>query len=324
MPANLTPQYRKAEEAYRHATAVAAKIEALEDMLRLIPKHKGTEHIQGDLKSRLAKLRAASTQKKGKGGVDPFFVERHGAGQVVVLGMPNVGKSALVAGVTKARTAVAPYPFATHAPLPGMMPFEDIQIQMVDMPPVTDEGLVPGMMGALDRADGLLICLDLSAPDLLEQSEACFDAMASRGLFRPGTEAPEGSATKPMIVIGTKADGSDAMDNLEALLELRPDLAPVHPTSVPDGTGLAELPQMCFDMIRVVRIYSKQPGKPVDTGAPFTLPCGSTVLDFARAVHREMAGSLRYARVWGSAKFDGQTVQRDHVIQDGDIVELHV
>ena len=324
MPANLTPQYRRAEEAFRSARTTPGKIEAIEEMLRLIPKHKGTEHIQGDLKRRLAKLRATDPQKRGKSGVDIFFVEKHGAGQIVVIGTPNSGKSALIGAVSNARVNVAAFPYATHAPVPGMMPFEDIQIQLVDMPPVTADGFPTGMVGALVRADVLIVCLDLSADDLLEQAEVCLGAMAERGIHRAGTGVLDEVQVKPMLLVGTKLDLEGAVDNLAVLHELRPDLEPILPTSAESGEGLGDLAVRCFGTLDVVRIYSKQPGKPADMEDPFTLPRGSTVIDFARAVHREVAEDLRYARIWGSGKFDGQTVQRDHGLADGDVIELHV
>ena len=324
MPANLTPQFRKAEEEYRQAQSVPAKIEALEEMLRLIPKHKGTEHVQGDIKRRLAKLRTAAVQKKGKGGPDPFHIEKHGAGQIVTVGAPNSGKSALVAAVTKARTNVAAFPFATHAPVPGMVLFEDVQVQLVDMPPVTADGFIPGMIGALRNADALAVCLDLSADDLLEQSDTCFGAMSDRGLVRQGEELEEGFEAKPMLVVGTKMDAAGAADNLQVLRELRPDLAAILPVSAETGEGLERFAADCFEILDVVRVYSKQPGKPADIDDPFTLRRGSTVMDLAAAIHRDMVQELKYARIWGSGKFDGQTVQRDHVLADRDVVELHV
>ena len=323
MPANLTPEYRRAEGIYRQASTVTEKTQALEHMLRVIPKHKGTDHIRGDIRHRLAKLRAAAGQKQGKAGIDPFHVEKQGAGQIAVVGMPNTGKSALVAAVSKARVNVAPFPFATHAAVPGMMPFEDVQIQLVDLPPVTVDGVVPGMMGTLWNADALLVCIDLAADDLLEQADMCFAVIAERGLARRGRQLPEEEGAKPMLTVGTKVDMPGAPENLQAFRELRQDLEPVLATSAERGDGLDELAPVCFEMLDIVRAYSKQPGKPPDTDDPFTLPRGSTVSDLARAVHRELAESLKYARIWGSGKFDGQTVNRDHVLVDRDVIELH-
>lgn len=324
MPANLTPQYRKAELAYRQAGTAEERIAALQEMLRLVPKHKGTEHIQGDIKRRLAEARSGSTQKKSKGGYDPFVVEKHGAGQIVVVGMPNSGKSAVVAALSNAKTNVVPFPFATHAPVPGMMPFEDIQIQLVDMPPITEDGLPTGMTGGLCRADGIIVCLDLAADDVLEQAERCLGTMAERGIVPAGEDCEETLDAKPMLIVGTKIDVPGAEENLQVLRELRPDLSDIQVTSAQTRQGLDKLIARCFEMLDIVRIYSKLPGHAPDMDDPFALRRGSTVVDLARAVHREIAEEFRYARIWGSGKFDGQTVQRDHVLADKDVIELHV
>jgi len=325
MPANLTPDYLKAERAFRQAKTAPEKIAALEEMLATIPKHKGTEKMQADIKHRIAKTRAAATQARGKGGgVDIFFVEKQGAGQVALVGTPNAGKSSLVAAVSHAKVKVAPYPYATHAPVPGMMPFEDIQIQLVDLPPVSVEGLVPGMTGTLRNADILMICLDLSADDVLEQAEVCLRALEAKGLVREGREAPEGAVAKRTVFVGTKADAPGAKDNLEALRGLRADLEPFVATSTETREGLEDLGKRLFAMLDVVRVYSKEPGKPADLRQPFIVPRGSTVMDLAETIHRELAQHLKRARIWGGGKYDGQAVQRDHVLADKDVIELHV
>ncbi|HUU93640.1 MAG TPA: TGS domain-containing protein [Phycisphaerae bacterium] len=324
MPANLTPQYLNAEKAFRAAKTVAEKIAALEEMYATIPKHKGTEKMQGDIKRKLAKFRQAALQVKAKGGVDPFHVEKHGAGQFVLFGMPNSGKSALVGAVTKAHVNVAPYPFATHGPVPGMMAFEDVQIQLVDLPPVTREAIVPGMMGTVRGADGILVCVDLSAPDLLDQVDACLGILEGRGMVPEGREVPEGGVERRILLVGTKADVAGAADTFAALKELHAGLAPMFATSAQTGQGMDELARRCFEMLDVVRVYSKEPGKPPDMRQPFILPRGSTVLDMAADVHREIAQNLKRARIWGGGKYDGQPVQRDHVLADRDVIELHV
>ena len=344
MPANLTPMYRKAEEAFRQAKTVAGKIAALEEMYATIPKHKGTEKMQADIKHRLAKLRETAQQQKGRTGVDHFHVERQGAGQFVLVGLPNSGKSALVGALTKAHVTVAPYPFSTHLPVPGMMPFEDIQIQLVDTPPVTPDGVVPGMTGTIRAADGLLVCADLAA-DPLEQADACLRVIEGRGIVplgRPARQpatarpvavpggdavaspAPEGGSAMRMILVGTKLDLPGAAENFEALKELYKGILPVVAASAQTWQGLGEVPRTCFEMLGIVRIYSKEPGKPPDMEKPFVLPRGSTVLDVAAAIHKDIAAHLKRARIWGVGVYDGQPVQRDHVLADRDIIELHV
>ena len=323
MPANLTPMYRKAEEAFRQAKTTADKIAALEEMYATIPKHKGTEKMQADLKTRMSKLREAGEQHKAHGGVDLFHVEKHGAGQYVLIGLPNCGKSALVGALTKAHVTVAPYPYATHAPVPGMMAYEDVQIQLVDMPPVTAEGPVPGMIGSVRAADGLIICIDLGA-DVLEQMEVCMGLLEGRGLVPPGRQVPEGGAAKRMLVVGTKVDLPGAAENFQALKELYGSAVPLLATSAEKGDNLGEIPRTCFKMLDVVRIYPKEPGKPPDKERPFVLPKGSTVLDLAAVIHKDMAAHLKRARIWGANMYEGAPAPREHVLSDRDIVELHV
>ncbi|HUT61578.1 MAG TPA: TGS domain-containing protein [Phycisphaerae bacterium] len=323
MPANLTPMYRKAEEAFRQAKTAAEKIAALEEMYATIPKHKGTEKMQADIKHRLAKLRETAQQQKGRTGVDHFHVERQGAGQFVLVGLPNSGKSALVGALTKAHVTVAPYPFSTHLPVPGMMPFEDIQIQLVDTPPVTPEGVVPGMTGTIRAADGLLVCADLAA-DPLEQADACLRVLEGRGIVPLGRAAPEGGLAMRMILVGTKLDLPGAAENFAALRELYQGILPTVAASAQTWQGLGEIPRTCFEMLGIVRIYSKEPGKPPDMEKPFVLPRGSTVLDVAAAIHKDIAAHLKRARIWGANVYDGQPVHRDHVLADRDVIELHV
>ena len=323
MPANLTPMYRKAEEAFRQAKTTADKIAALEEMYATIPKHKGTEKMQADLKTRMSKLREAGEQHKAHGGVDLFHVEKHGAGQYVLIGLPNCGKSALVGALTKAHVTVAPYPYATHAPVPGMMAYEDVQIQLVDMPPVTAEGPGPGLIGSVRAADGLIICIDLGA-DVLEQMEVCMGLLEGRGLVPPGRQVPEGGAAKRMLVGGTKVDLPGAAENFQALKELYGSAVPLLATSAEKGDNLGEIPRTCFKMLEVVRIYPKEPGKPPDKERPFVLPKGSTVLDLAAVIHKDMAAHLKRARIWGANMYEGAPAPREHVLADRDIVELHV
>lgn len=324
MTTNLTPMYMKADKAFREAKTDAEKIAALEEMHATIPKHKGTEKMQADIKHRLSALREAASHKKVGGGIDIFHVDRHGAGQVALVGPPNCGKSALVGALTKAHVNVAPYPFSTHAPVPGMMPFEDIQIQLIDLPPVTAEGVVPGMIGTLRNANILLVVVDLSAPDLLDQVELCLSVLEGRGLVPPSKTPPEGGATKPMILAATKADLAGAMDNFAALKELYGTALPMIATSAETFLGFDAIARHCFELLDVVRVYSKEPGKPVDRKAPFILKRGSTVLDMAAAVHRDLAANLKRARGWGANLFDGQPVEKHHVLSDKDVIELHV
>ncbi len=321
MPANLTPQYHEAEEKFKEAETPEEKAAALKEMLSTIPKHKGTEKLQADIKRRLAALKKESQKKKARSTFNPFHVEKQGAGQVVLAGYPNVGKSTLVASLTRARTRVADYPFSTTVPIAGMMPYEDILIQLVDTPPITEEVVPPGILMTYRGGDALLIVIDVHTGACLEQLEGCLGFLTEKRVIS-GPGEPPGPRTLPYLILANKADLPGSAENMEVLRELRPDVKLVSLSSRDEPQEA--LKNKIFAMLDVVRIYSKTPGKPPDMEKPFTLKRGGTVLDFANAVHREFPERLKNALVWGSSRFDGQAVPRDYVLQDRDIVELQV
>jgi ribosome-interacting GTPase 1 len=325
MPANLTPEYFKAEKWFRSATSNDEKILALEQMLRVMPKHKGTDHLRADLRRKLSKLKDTGTQKKGGKHVDVFHVPRSGAGQIVLIGTPNCGKSSIVAGLSKAKVNVAEFPFASNAPVPGMVKFEDIQIQLVDMPPITADYSAPGQVGTYRNCDLIAIVIDLSE-DVEEQMLICLDFLESRNLLID-SETPEHDSHgnvlgKKAFCICTKSDIAKpgALENLKKFCKYPFEYVEV--SAVTDD-GLEELSEKLFKLLGIIRIYSKPPGKPADMTDPFTLPVGSTVMDLAMAVHRQLAEKLRFARIWGTGVYDGQNTQRNHVLNDKDIIELH-
>jgi len=334
MPANLTPEYKNAEKEYRAASTPQEKLAGLEKMLATIPKHKGTDRMQGDLKRKISKLKNASQGSAGTRHLDIFRLERSGIGQVVLFGTPNVGKSAVVAATTKAKAQVAEYPFTTAMPVPGMMPFEDVKIQLVDLPPITAEHMPPGMMGAIRSADIVAVVVSLAAEDPLGEVQVPLDMLKGRGVTLvkthqvPEIPEPEGPDDRPLFpvrgfILATHLDDEKAQDNLAVIKDLYAEQLEVFAISSTSGQDIDELRAYLFDFLNVVRVYSKVPGRKVDKKDPFVLPHGSTVLDMAQAVHRDLPDQLRYARIWGANTYDGQTVQRGHVLSDGDVLELH-
>jgi len=330
MTANLTPQYKEAEQRFRQAATHPEKLEALREMFALLPKHKGTEKMQADLKRRLSKLEEEGQAGKRPGAhrFDPGHVAREGAGQWVLIGPPNAGKSALVRALTHAHPEVAPYPFTTRAPLSGMMPYEDVQVQLVDTPPVAEHHTESYMPNLVHGADGVLLVLDLTSDDVEPRARELMQLLDRARVWaeaRPlPSDAPSFLSVKPVFVVGTRGDldtdGTFASMAREAL----PAEVPFHPVSAEHGAGLEELRGRLFDALRRIRVYAKEPGKKPDMEKPFVLKRGATVQAFAQAVHRELAQRIAYARIWGeTARFDGQQVDRDHVLSDRDIVELH-
>jgi ribosome-interacting GTPase 1 len=328
MPANLTPQYSRAEEEYRRAQTAAEQVECLERMLQLLPKHKGTEKIQADLKTRLKETRAEvqaekSAPKKGK----VFRFPRQGAGQIVLLGAPNAGKSRVLKELTHARPEVAPYPFTTREPMPGMMDWEDVAVQLIDTPPVTDHQFDAYLPNIVRCTDACLLCFDGGNDDAPDQTAAVIRQFADRKTLlarESGFVEDDFSRVriKTLLVI-THGDDPDADVRLDMFRELGDfDLETIK-VELDRPDSVSELRNRAYGLLNVIRVYTKAPGKPADYTSPFTLPQSATVEDLAARIHKELADQVKYAKIWGSGAFDGQSVGRDHVLADRDLVELH-
>ena len=323
MPANLTPEYLAADKKLKAATTPQDKLAALEEMLATIPKHKGTEKMQADLKRRLAKLRTELQRKKGAARGRPLdHVEKEGAGQIVLIGGPNVGKSMLLRALSNAEPEIADYPFTTRLPQPGMVVFENVQIQLVDLPPITPEFSEGWLYAIIRTADAAVLVVDLATDDLLSQTEQVLDLLARANLHLVPS-APVGPAQRRAIAVANKLDAPGAAARLQIFREFFGDRLPLLPVSAAAGTGLDGLRQTMFHMLGVIRVYSKPPGKKVDLTAPFILKKGSTILNAADTIHKDFAEKLKYARLWGRHEHHGQMVGRDHLLEDGDIIELH-
>jgi len=327
VPANLPPQYFEAEKRFRAARDVDDKIAALQEMLGIMPHHKGTDKLQADLRSRIAKLTQEAERKRATARRTGFYIRREGAGQVILVGLPNSGKSQLLASLTDASPEVALYPYTTKAAMPGMMRFEDIQIQLVDTPPLGQKGVRPMISSLLRAADLLAIVVDLGADPLTEAEEAItelrecrivpptmpLDEQFSGGIYRP-----------PVIIIGNKSDLGGALRNLRALRERYESFFSVLGVSATEGEGLDELPDHLFRALNIMRVYTKARGQKADMSEPVILPVASTVGEAAAEIHKDFKRSLKHAVVWGSARYQAQTVGRKHVLEDGDVVEFRV
>ena len=314
MPANLPPQYFEAEKKFRLAKNPADKIVAVEEMLAIMPKHKGTDHLRAELRRRIAKLTQVS-EKKAATQRASMLIDKEGAAQVVVIGLPNAGKSQLVSRVTNASPTVAEYPFTTHIATPGMMEFENIQIQLIDTPPLTEQSIEWWLPHMIRRADALLLVVDLSSAPLA-QVEAIFIELESR-------KVEIGDKVKALIV-GNKLDLATASENYLALKNKYERQLPIIAVSAREGVGLEELRRKIYQVLDIIRVYTKAPGKKPEFDDPIILDRGSTLEDAAASVHKDFAAKLKYARIWGSGKHDGIMAKRDHILQDGDIIELHL
>jgi hypothetical protein len=330
MPANLPPQYFDVEKRYRLARTTPEKIAALEEMLRIIPKHKGTEKLQGELKRRISKLRQEPGGRAagGRRG-DHFFVEKFGAGQVAMAGPPNSGKSSLMRSLTNATPEVADYPFTTRSPQTGMMAFENVRIQLVDLPPIMPHVTEPWVFAILRNADLLWIVVDLSQDDLLTELEQVLALLEQAniplaGMNRKGEVDKAPQQGKGAFLVGNKLDAAPAGDHLGILREFYGERFEIVPVSARSALGIAEVMRATFRQLHILRAYTKTPGREPDLNEPVVLPLGSTVLDFAEQIHKDFVQKLKFARIWGRGKHEGQRVHREFPLTDGDILELHI
>jgi small GTP-binding protein len=331
MPANLTPQYIEAERRFREAKTPQEKMKALEEMMATIPKHKGTEKMQAMLKTKMAKLKAAAQARPAATRHGPsFHVEKSGAGQVVVIGPPNSGKSKLISALTGAEPEVGDYPYTTRTPAPYMMKFENIQIQLVDTPPLAPDDIETELIELVKATDSVLLVLDLADQETASILESLLSKLKEKRVElqaeNPLSPPEPGRYQKKTLFIGAKKDSPPAADNLAFLKEYFGEKIPFYPVSAASGDGLDGLKKEIFLLLDIIRVYSKTPGKKADFNEPFALPKSSTVSEMARAVHKDFFEKLKYARVWrkDAVALQGQMVNRDFALEDEDIVELRI
>ncbi|MDI3542862.1 MAG: hypothetical protein PWP57_465 [Candidatus Atribacteria bacterium] len=287
-------------------------------MLAIIPKHKGTEKLQAEIKQKISKLRKSQEERKSKGKTfDPYLIEKVGAAQIAIIGSPNSGKSTLLSLLTHAHPEIADYPFTTISPLPGMMEYEDIQIQLIDFPPWLEGKIEGHALGALGRADGVIIVMDGKSENLLEEMESLLKDLKDSKI--------ELSKGKSLILVN-KIETPLEQENLSIFKELYGERFTIRGVSLLriSEEEKKELKRDIFNLAGIIRIYSKPPGKPPDLSRPFILKKGETVKDLASTIHKDLAHTLKGARVWGSAKFEGQLVTPDYILHDRDIVEIKV
>lgn len=327
MPTNLPPEYYKVEERYKAATTLEDQTELLELLISTIPKHKGTDHLRADLRRRLSKMKERGQQAKKTGKTtSAFIIDKEGGGQIAVIGHANVGKSALLAELTNADPEVSEHPYTTWQAMPGMMPIEDIQVQLIDTPPMDREFIEPEFYVLLRRADMILIMVDLES-DPVSQLEDTVAKLIENHIIPQHLENqyPEiGNKYVPVMVLCNKYDDRDADENYHIFCELMETEWPCLPISVRTKRNIDEMKQRIFSTLGIMRIYSKPAGEEPDLSAPFIIEKGATVEEFALRLHRDFYDNLKSARVWGSSDFDGQLVSREYVLHDQDIVELKI
>jgi hypothetical protein len=390
MPTNLPPDAKKkwAEvEATKHPKE---RLQRMEEFLSLVPKHKGTLKLRGQIKKQMAVLRKEIEEKKrrkaGKGG-PKFFIEKEGAAQIVLIGLTNVGKSSLLSAVTNAKVEVSPNPYTTREPVPGIMDYQDIQFQLVEAPALM-EGSSAGRAWGLQtlalarNADGLILMVDLSQNSteqlsliLGEMEKARILVSKPKGrveierkfmgaglriiligrlvnctvrdveeLLRSYRVADavvkiSGEATldevedaifestvyKPAVIVANKIDLEGSEANLKMLKRHVDDKLPILAVSCENRCGLEKLGETMFNALNIIRVYTKEPNEKECSKKPFILKRDSTVYNLAKNIHSDFSKKFSFAKVWAKRLvFSPQKVGSTFVLEDGDIVEIHV
>jgi ribosome-interacting GTPase 1 len=337
MPANLPPQYYELEREFSKETDIHEKLRLAKELLAIMPKHKGTDKLQAELKAKIAKLKnqiESGARKHGAHKVDPHsHIEKEGAGQVIIIGPPNSGKSSLMASLTHARPAIADYPFTTHEPLAGMMVYESagsrgtVQIQLIDTPPISSDQIPPYLPNLIRQADLAAVVCDISETNAAYEIESVLRRLEERGIILThalpeNIESPRFTYKKTLIVAHKYLDG----DWETALRQVQDKYAgfKIVPTSIIDDESLNRFRATVFDMLSIIRVYTKRVGHEPDFADPIILPIGGTVEEAARMLHKDFAEKFQFAKIWGKGKFEGQRVKNTFVLSDGDIVEFHI
>ncbi len=343
MPANLTQQYLKAEDAYRQAATPEEELRCLQVMLQEIPKHKGTDHLQAALKAKIASTKKEidadrAAGKKSGGGISYRF-PRQGAGTAIIIGGPNSGKSQLLKSLTKAQPEVAIYPYTTKAPQPGMMPWKDVYVQLIDTPPITKDYIDSYTYGLIRGAEMAILMVDMGSDDGVDQ---CYDVLEKMRLTKTrlgeNTHLDEddvGIAFTKALLVFNKMDLPEAQQRKEMFWELLPQEYPLKTWEQYDlsadrdlGNGndnLESLRDGIYKSTNTIRVYTKLPTKKeADRDRPFSVKRGDSLLDLAGMIHKDYTEKLKFARIWGAQVHDGTPVKGDYVLVDGDVVELHM
>ncbi len=326
MPANLPPHYFEAEQRFREAKTPESKVEALEEMLAIMPKHKGTDKLKAMLRERISKFKDQAQKKKGTAKHKTVYnIDKEGSAQVAVIGAPNTGKSSLVSMLTSANPEVAEFPHTTHKPTAGMAHYENIQFQLIDTPPLTGDYVDPAFADLLRRAEILVIMVDLK-DDPMQQMDDVLSILKEFRIFAEGSAIPQDLRKTPiikkMLVCVNKMDKPEDREDVEVFLELSGVKIPCIGISTRTGQNMQLFLDTIYAMSSIMRVYTKPPGKEADKTAPFVIPVGTTIEEMGGMIHNDFVSKLKYAKIWGKSVREGQMVQRDYELQDGDIVEF--
>lgn len=331
MPANLPPQYYELEREFKKEKDPTEKLRLAKELLAMMPKHKGTDKLQADLKAKISKLKKeieGSGRKHGARHVDDHsHIEKEGAAQIILIGPPNSGKSSIVDALTHARPLIGDYPYTTREPVAGMTTFETVHFQLIDTPPISDRQFESYIPSLIRQADLVCLVADVSSAEMKKEIDEIIKLLEEKRIILvPGetgqVEDPRFAYKKAFFAAHKHLEEGGRM-RAELLRSLYPDFA-IAETSILDDDSMENLKAVIFGCLNIIRIYTKRVGHEPDYSDPIILPVGGTVEEAARILHKDFAANLQFAKIWGEGKFEGQRVRNNYVLSDRDIVEFHI
>lgn len=288
-------EYKEAENIYLSAKTPEEKLRALEEMIRTCPKHKSSEKMLANLKSRYVKLRKEQEQKAKKKG-KKALIKKTGDVVVCLVGITNSGKSSLLATLTNAKPKISTLPFTTTIPEQGILEYDMCHIQVIDIPAFRGACADSENLGIARMAD-LIVIVAVSDTEINSVLE----------------ELGEARINIPLLVVHSKAD---TVVRIPCQSQIS--------VSAQTMQNIQELKDRIFSKLRIMRVYTKEPGK-IPEKRPIVLKENSIIRDFASQVHKDFLKKFNHALVWGkSVKFPGQRCGLGHVLKDKDVVEIHL
>ena len=331
MPANLPPQYYELDREFKKESDPREKLRMAKELLAMMPKHKGTDKLQAEMKAKISTLNKdiqGGGKKHGARRVDDHtHIEKEGAAQIILIGAPNSGKSSIVDTLTHAKPLIGDYPYTTREPLAGMTLFETVQYELIDTPPISEEYFESYLPNLVRQADLVCIVADICVPGFGEGLKMVFNRLEEKRIILTA-EIPEEVedqrfAYKKTFIAAHKCLDEGAEKGIEEIKNLYPDFKVV-PTSILDDDSMKKYMAAIFELLGIIRIYTKRVGHDPDFADPIILPIDGTVEDAARTLHKDFARDLQFAKLWGDGKFEGQRVKNSFVLSDKDIIEFHI
>ncbi|MEK6909697.1 MAG: GTPase [Candidatus Aenigmatarchaeota archaeon] len=293
MPVNAGPEYFGAEKRYSQARTTEEKINALQEMIRTAPKHKAAEHLLADLRKRLSKLKKEALIERRKSHKPKFVIRKKGAAQICIIGLTNSGKSTLLNSLTNAHVRIAEYPYTTKEPQVGMMIYNDLQFQLIEIP----SSFNSESLGLLHSCDLIIVVLD-ATQKIDKQKDELMKILKQNRLD-----------SKKTVFVKNKSKVCGLDQNVICI-------------DAQARAGLGELKESIWKSSNLIKVYTKSPNKPKDIPA-IGLEKDSTVEDLAGEIHKDFVTTFKFARIYNSTRFSGKKVGLEYKLQDNDVVEIH-